>query len=165
MESLDFSQCIQDCIGSIIDEVSEKEISKIPITHEKVKGTSVINQSNNEVDEFELEEFSFIILENKEDIQKMDLGSIRQEIYHKTDLLIMEKKKSIFSVINSLPGKTITDPINDYIDLIKKLKSNKNKDLVVMSHPQTAAYIVREIMSSKENQMKVRKALAEMEDE
>ena len=165
MEKFDYSLCIQDCIGSIIEEVSEKEIRKIPITHDKIQGTSLISQQNDGFEELELGEFSFLILENKEDIQKMDLSSIRQEIYHKTDLFVMEKKKNIFSVINSLPSKKITNPTNDFIDLLRELKRRRGEDLVIMTNPRTSAKIIREVMSSRENQMKVRKALAEMEDE
>jgi hypothetical protein len=165
LEKFDYSLCIQDCIGSIIEEISEKEIQKIPIIHDKIQGTSLISQKNDGFEEIELEEFSFLILENKEDIKKMDLSSIRQEIYHKTDLFVMEKKKNIFSVINSLPSKKITNPTNDYIDLLRELKRKRGEDLVIMTDPRTSAKIVREVMSSKENQKKVRKALAEMEDE
>jgi len=165
LEKFDYSECIQDCIESIIEEVSQNAIKNIPIGHEKVKGTSIINQTNGEFQEFELEEFSFIISENKEDIQKMDLSSIRQEIYHKTDLLVTEKKKNIFSVINSLPARKITNPLNDYIDLLRELKLKQDKETFIMMHPKTAANIVKEVMSSKENQIKVRRALAELEDE
>jgi hypothetical protein len=165
LEKYDFSEEIQSRINSIIEEIAEREIIKIPITREIVRGTSIITQEDDQIKEFKLQEFSFVVLENREDIQNMDLFSIRQEIFHKTDLLITEKKKNIYSVINSIPETKVPTIVDSYISILRELKLHKDKEMFIMANPKTVVKLIREVMSSKENQIKVRRALAELEDE
>ncbi len=165
LEFFHLSTGYEKCINSIFADSTDRELSKIPIVVKRIQGTKIYNQYGDDTTETELDQHTILIEEKKSDVIKMDLFSIREEIYKKAYKSVTVKKKKLFETIQQTQTTlSINDSnmVEQYINVLKLLRENPN--LTLMMNPVLYEKLIKNIFHDQQNKMKVRKYLAELED-